>query len=190
MSTQLGLWGTGLDDAETSAAAEVFRARLGREIAYLLTISHQAGRVGYVSPSGLVHSLGVCLIEDWHMSRGKGKQGEMRAGGGMPRFVDVKLSQEDRKAFLEWHGKQTGLVTHLQCLADDGYRVGVSWSGEHQSYTVSLTGRAEGSANNGLCMTSFAGSLEMALWLALFKHIVVTDGKWDAAGLTDSGDFG
>jgi hypothetical protein len=124
------------------------------------------------------------------MARGAGKAAKDAAGQGMPRFVDVKLTAEQRVGFSTWAQRGGDLVTFLQSLADDGYRVGVAWSGEQQAYTVSLTGRADGNPNKGLCMTSFARTLETALWLALYKHCVVTEERWldDAFGSDE--DFG
>jgi hypothetical protein len=108
----------------------------------------------------------------------------------MPRFVDVKLTAEQRAAFLVWEKREGDLVTLLQSMADDGYRVGVSWSGEQQAYTVSLTCRGEGDPNNGLCMTSFAKTLSTALWLALYKHLEVTGGRWAGEASGSSEEFG
>lgn len=158
--------------------AEAIRASIAREMRYLLARSNEAGRGGYLSPAGLAHSLGVCLIEDWNMSRGKGKAGQGRAATNLPTFVDIKLTEEERENFLTALEDGLDAVKCLQTFADTGYRVGVAWSGEHQSYTVSVTCRDEESPNNGLCMTSFAGKLERAVLLAWFKHEVVCRGDW------------
>jgi hypothetical protein len=120
----------------------------------------------------------VCITEDWNMARGKGKGSAVGQGGGLPTFVDVKLSAEERENFLAWMGDDIDAVKCLQSFADDGYRVGVAWSGEHQTYTVSATCRDEESENNGLCMTSFSRSLSQAVLLAWYKHDVVCKRKW------------
>lgn len=190
MSVQLRLWDDGTDQPDDRLGVVEFRARLGREIAHLLTISTRAGGVGRLSPTGLAHSLTVCLIEDWHMSRGKSKSDGKSGGGTLPRFVDVKLTAEERDEFTSWPARDGNLVTFLQSMADDGYRVGVAWSGEQQAYVVSLTCRAEGNVNSGLCMTSFARTLETALWLALYKHLEVTGEKWLEGGFGGDEDFG
>lgn len=190
MSAQLGLWddGQGLSDNGLGHAQK--RAGLAREIRYLLTISTETGRRGAVSPTGLVHSLGVCLIEDYNMARG-GKLGkEKDAPGGLPRFVDVKLTPEQRAEFVAVKERYADSTRWLQDLADDGYRVGVSWSGEHSSYTVSLTCRDARSPNNGMCMTSFAGDLVTAIALAVYKHFVVTEERWSQVVPAGSEDFG
>lgn len=124
------------------------------------------------------------------MSRGKGKEVLKSGGTQMPRFVDVRLTAEQREEFKAWAAGGGDLVTFLQSLADDGYRVGVSWSGEQQAYVVSLTCRAAGNVNNGLCMTSFARTLETALWLAIYKHTVATEEKWVEGVFGGEEDFG
>lgn len=178
MSTQQPLPGLEGPWPENRTTAETIRASIAREMRYLLTISRDASKPYAIRQAGIVHSLGVCLIEDWDMARGKGKGGNPRQPAGMPTFVDVKLSEADRENFLTSLGDDLDAVKVLQSFADDGYRVGVSWSGEHQSYTVSVTCRDEESENNGLCMTSFAGDLSRGILLAWFKHDVVCKRKW------------
>jgi hypothetical protein len=190
MSTQLPLPGVAGQGAGYSNPADAIRASIAREIRYLLTISTDASKPFHIRQAGIAHSLGVCLIEDSNMARGAGKGGKPAAAVNMPRFVDVKLTAEQRAAFLVWEKREGDLVTLLQSMADDGYRVGVSWSGEQQAYTVSLTCRAEGDPNNGLCMTSFAKTLSTALWLALYKHLEVTGGRWAGEASGSSEEFG
>lgn len=180
MSGQLSLWSDGSNQPENGLGGHNPRASLRREMLYLLTSSRDTGRGNRIPPAGIVHSLGVCLIEDWNMTRGKGKSGQGRAGSGMPVFVDVKLTEADRENFLASLGDGVDAVRVLQSFADDGYRVGVSWVGEQQSYTVSVTCRDEESENNGLCMTSFAGDLTRGILLAWFKHDVLCQRRWKA----------
>jgi len=186
-STLPGFEGRG---GKLSTSAEALRASLAREMAYLLASSRNPCRGFSVSPAGIAHSLGVCLIEDGNMARGKGKGFESGKGAGLPTFVDVKLSSEQRENFLSWLGDDLDAVKCLQSFADQGYRVGVSWSGEHQTYTVSATCRDEESENNGLCMTSFSRSLTQAVLLAWYKHDVVCSRKWRQFDIAPTDTFG
>lgn len=190
MSDQQTSYLPGDSTPRTGGGAQSFRASLGRELSYLLTISTQASAGNKISPAGLAHSTGVCMIEDWIMARGKGGKVVEGGGGAMPRFVDIKLTAEDRRAFLAWYLKPPDLVRALQEFTDNGYRVGVSWSGTHQSYTVSLTCRDDSSPNNGACMTSFAGELARAIALAVYKHYVVASGVWSSVAGGESEEFG
>lgn len=180
----------GVGGLRNQTPTEALRAGIARELRYLLSISTDTRRTPRVNPAGVVHAFGVCLIEDSNMARGKGKGGGSVAGNALPQFVDVKLTAEQRLEFSTWKTRDGDLVTFLQSMADDGYRVGVAWSGERQSYTVSITCREAGSVNAGLCMTSFAGTLETALWLALYKHIEVTGERWLESVPGGGEDFG
>lgn len=175
---------------ENWPGASVARAAVHRSLVNMLTIGTEPGRRGGISPAGLTHSVGVAFLEMAIMARGAKKTAAVVAAGGMPRFVDVKLTAEDKMGFVGWKCTPQEIVTFLQDLCDDGYRVGCSWSSESQSYTVSLTCRNEGSPNAGLCMTSFARDLHTAVALAVYKHTVVTEERWVPEAVGDLGDFG
>lgn len=124
------------------------------------------------------------------MARGKGR-GEKQPGSVvMPRFVDVKLTAEQKSEFVDTEWTPFELVAGLQSLSDDGYRVGCSWNSEGQSYIVSLTCRNPESPNSGLCMTSYAKTVERAIALALFKHRYVTKEDWTGGAGPEGEDFG
>jgi hypothetical protein len=108
----------------------------------------------------------------------------------MPRFVDVKLTHEQRVDFASKQYSDGALVMELQKLCDSGYRIGCAWNGDSSSYTVSLTCRDPESENFNLCMTSFAGTVHTAVALALYKHREVTDGSWLGEQSSDGGFFG
>lgn len=124
------------------------------------------------------------------MARGKGSGAEGQGVSTMPKFVDIKLSQGDKADFLQQDYDDKFLITVLQSLCDDGYRVGCAWSSETQAYTVSLTCRKSDSVNAGLCMTSFAKTIRQAVGLTVYKHTVLTDENWLGAAGQGSEDFG
>jgi len=165
---------------ENRPTADAIRASIAREMLYLLTISRDAGKPYTIREAGVVHSLGVCVIEDWNMARGKSVGKGEKAGGNLPTFIDVKLDEGQREDFLAWLGDDLDAVKCLQSFADSGYRVGLAWSGEHQTYTASVTCRDEDSPNNGLCMTSFSRGLTQAILLAWYKHDVICNRQWKA----------
>lgn len=166
------------------------RAALHRSMVGLLSATRNTRRGTEQPPAGVAHMFGVFLIEEWHMARGGAKKAAPGTAAGMPRFVDVRLTAEDRNTFVGLSYTDTDLIQFLSDVTDSGYRVGCSWSGEHQSYTVSLTGREGSGVNEGLCMTSFAGTLPRAVALAAFKHTVVTAGVWLSTEEADVGAFG
>lgn len=143
-----------------------------------------------ISNAGVAHTLSVALLELTSMARGKGKQVAGSGSGSMPRFVDVALTGDEKAAFKATDWDDESNLRFLSDLVDSGYRVGVAWSGEHQAYTVSMTCRDPESPNAGLCVTSFARTLGMAVALAEFKHKVVTEGVWSEPGSSSGQDFG
>jgi hypothetical protein len=190
MSDQLELPGFTGRGSGNRTPAEVIRASIGREILYLLTISRDASRGYRITPAGVAHSLGVCLIEDWNVARGARKGKEPGIGQGVPTFVDVKLDDEERENFLAWLGDDVDALRVLQAFTDQSYRVGVAWSGEHQTYTCSVTCRDPDSSNNGLCMTSFSRVLTQAILLAWYKHDVMCQRDWAARAPKPTEGFG
>jgi hypothetical protein len=153
-----------------------------------LTIGTEASGGLKISPAGLAHSVGVCFLEMSIMARGKGKAVGAGTGAAMPKFVDVKLSVDQRQDFISKQYSDSELVMTVQKLCDSGYRIGCAWSADSSSYTVSLTCRDEDSSNFGLCMTSFANTVHTAIALAVYKHVVVTDGEW-LGGFSDADGF-
>lgn len=164
--------------------------RIRNSMLWCLTSSNEPRRPGGIGPAGLVHTLSVCLLEAEEMARGKSVEVGGKKPVGMPRFVDVLLTAEGRAQFVDWKWDHEQLVCELQRLTDSGYRVGCSWSGETQAYSVSLTCRDETSVNAGLCMTSFAKTLERAIALAVWKHTVYTEGNWLGVASATTDDFG
>jgi len=182
--------GVGRYGGEFTVGAAKKSASIHRSMVWCLTSSTEAGKGRGLTPAGLAHTFAVCLLEMAIMARGAKKVAEDTGKTGLPRFVDVKLTPEARSEFQSMSYTPQEIVAFLQGLCDDGYRVGCSWSGETQSYTVSLTCRDPKSANAGLCMTSFAGTLHMAVSLAVYKHTVYTGEKWLGDGESVAEMFG
>jgi hypothetical protein len=108
----------------------------------------------------------------------------------MPRFAEVVLTAAERDEFKNHLLSVDVCLDRLHAFAADGYRVGVSYSGERAAYVVSLTCRAKGDPNEGACMTSFAGDIGTAISLAVYKHEVVTEGVWPVGGRNSTESFG
>lgn len=178
MSAQQPLPGFEGRGPENRVGVEAVRASIAREMRYLLSISRDASKPFAIRPAGVAHSLGVCLIEDYNMARGKRRDGDDGKAGSMPTFVDIRMDQDARKRFLDWYDREIDAVKILTDLADTGYRVGCAWSGDAQAYTISLTCRTDEQPNNGLCMTSFARDLHQCVCLAWFKHSHLAKGAW------------
>lgn len=147
-------------------------------------------RVGLFTPESFVRYVCVDMGVWQSMARGKKSASASPGGAGLPRFVDIQLTAEDRKAFVSLSYSADDVLSALERIIAEGHRVGLSYSGERGAYTASLTGREAGCANEGLCMTSFAQTPLKALALAVYKHTVLTEGVWLDGGHTGGEDFG
>lgn len=180
----------GPNGGENTAGEARKSAGIRNTLLWTLTCSRYAGMRDAVSPAGVSHTFAVACVELSIMARGSGKAKDDGKSPNLPKFVDVPLSAEDKTVFKEWLPAAVDLVGWMARMCDSGYRIGSSWSGDTQSYTVSLTCRDPESGNNGLCMTSFAKDLRTAVALAQFKHEVLTRGVWVSAAERDMGEFG
>lgn len=189
--SERGSWsqGRGLQRFETEPATRRVLERIMHSFAYVLTSGTRDLRERPLAPSSLSHMLGVYVLEGWLlMARSKGR-GEGVANG-LPKFVDVRLSPEQRAEFASSVFDSDEITRAVFGLVAEGYRVGIGYSGEHGSFTVSLTGRDTGTVNDGLCMTSFAGDALTAVALAVYKHMVVCGGVWPSSQNGAKADFG
>jgi hypothetical protein len=181
---------SGLNGGENTDGAARKSAGIRNTLLWSLTCSRYASVRGQIPHTGVSHTFAVACLELEEMARGNGKPKDGEKPSGMPRFIDVPLSADDKHAFKEFLPAASDLVGWMARMCDSGYRIGSSWSGESQSYTVSLTCRDPESPNAGMCMTSFAKDLRTAVALAQFKHEVLTRGVWVSAAERDMGEFG
>lgn len=175
---------------ESTVGPKEKSARIRHTIWWCVTSEHEGAEPGFMSGRALAHTFAVCMLEYEIMARGAKKDGSQGTSATMPKFIDIKLTAEDRAQFLQERLAAHELVGALTRLCDNGYRVGCQWSGETQSYTVSLTCRNPDDPNNGFCMTSFAKTLDTAVALAVFKHTVVADTDWTSVGSSSGSEFG
>lgn len=181
---------TVLDTFRTEGGAKLPIERWRLSLERSITATRTERNPAYLRGHALCHLLGVHAIEgEIIMARGKTRKSAAETNGA-PKFVDVRLSVEQRAEFVRWQYSDKELTTWLESFVNDGYRIGFSWASEQQAYFVSLTGRDTGGPNDGLCMTSFAGDIRTAMALAFYKHTVVTEMVWAKAGTGEAGAFG
>lgn len=92
-------------------------------------------------------------------------------------FVNITVSTADKNKFDAWVGTQTvelaEIMTHI---ITSGYKLSVSLDQNNDCYICALTGTEDQRWNSKKCMTSRADSIEEAIWLAAYKHLVICDG--------------
>lgn len=95
-------------------------------------------------------------------------------------FVNITVSTADKAQFDSWVGSQnvelTEIMTHI---ISSGYKLSVSLDQNNDCYICALTGTEDQRWNAKKCMTSRADSIEEAIWLAAYKHVVICGaGDW------------
>lgn len=105
-------------------------------------------------------------------------------------FVNINLDAKQRKEIKALHeNDDVDLKTLLDNLTTDGYRVGLAYNPEKDSFTCSLTGTKAAAHNEGLCCVSHAGSAPKALIVATYKHYTICQGgSWKEHAESDA-DF-
>lgn len=177
-------------DAENSVGRDAKLSAIQRSIRWVLASNNEPRGRGQISPTGFSHTFAVCMLEWNEMARGNGKQVDQAKLTAMPTFVDIKLTADNRQRFQEWYAHERDAIKILTDFTDTGYRVGCTWSGDTQSYTVSVTCRSSEQPNNGLCMTSFAKTIHQGICLAWFKHSVLAAGAWRTYAPEESEGWG
>lgn len=92
-------------------------------------------------------------------------------------FVDLKLSQEDRK-WIDEHFDISAddFLDMLQDLLNAGYKVSISVFGVSKAVSVSITGKHPENPNNGYTLSSYAGTFERALMATWYKCFTIAKG--------------
>jgi hypothetical protein len=95
-------------------------------------------------------------------------------------FINCRLDDQQKAGFESWSLEtQDEQLDWLEALTTEGMKVSFAFDAEHDAFIVSLTGRLiEG--RNFRCVTSSRGeTLMRAVSVALFKHFVVLEQRYD-----------
>lgn len=126
-------------------------------------------------------------IERLTMARGK-QNGKKSSGLDAYSFVRCELSSEDKKAAKIWIAENTrdmGAITHD--VVAEGYKLSVSFSSDHDTFTASLTGKPD-SLNEYKTLTARHADWVVAVMTVLYKHTVMFRSKvWESEASEDDG---
>lgn len=105
-------------------------------------------------------------------------------------FVNIDLTEAQKKQVKNSYiFTEERLFELIANLADDGYKVSVSWDFANNTYTASLTGICAGCANPGHTLTGRHSNLLVCLSVLFYKHFEVCEGGvWGQRGYVQ-GDF-
>lgn len=101
------------------------------------------------------------------LSKGKEKPWNKAKWQG---FVNVKLSQEEKKAIKESLLSEEAGLEWLMNAATDGYKCSISYSIPEDVYTLSLTGQYREKPNSGITMSMRHREMIVALTALSFCH--------------------
>jgi hypothetical protein len=138
--------------------------------------------------TGDIHRLNLKLrhIEDRVLPMAKKKS---QVQSWSTKFVPLKLTKADKKAFDAWAKEQT--AQHVDALLEmvtDGWKVGFSFDGEHDTFICSATCKDEDSVNHDYCIVSRSNDAYEALFMNYYKLSVMADGN--VSKIEDEGDWG
>jgi hypothetical protein len=102
-------------------------------------------------------------------------------------FVNIELNATHRKELKKIvNDAEYDVGTLLTNLVTDGYRIGLAYNPEKDSFTCSLTAKDTAAHNEGFCMVSHSGTPIKALLTAVYKHYSIAKGaEWRDVADTD-----
>lgn len=101
-------------------------------------------------------------------------------------FARCELTAEDKKAAKAWSQIETkNLGPLLHDVGASGYKIGLSYSDEHDTWTASFSGKPDEAINELMVLTARHKDWVQALMTLLYKHTVIfKSGVWES----DDGD--
>ena len=113
-----------------------------------------------------------------------GKQNKKAPAWGAMEFINVTLTEQQKDEFKSWSKKQSASIADDigQVMVDD-YRLSCNWDDNNQCFIATLTGKEDQDFNSGKALSARSDDWYEAIALALYKHMVIFDGKkWTGEG--------
>lgn len=105
-------------------------------------------------------------------------------------FINVRLSEEQKAAFLEWDVQDSDVWDGVATYAEGGYKFNVSYSATNSSFNCTITGQPATGANSGWAVSSFAKTPYDAVRVALYKVSAVLPDVWGTYAADHQDTFG
>lgn len=91
-------------------------------------------------------------------------------------FADVDLTHEQREDFEVWCNKpDLEIYEVLPIVLSQGYKISIVFKPERDAWIATLTGMDGAPFNTNVSMSSFHQTVDQAIALALYKHLVVAE---------------
>lgn len=126
-------------------------------------------------------------LENMVMAQGKKKNGQKKPLADYT-FVRCELTSEDKKAAKIWIEENMGdLGAIIHDIVASDYKMSVSFSQDHDTFTASLTGK-EGALNEYKTLTARHADWTIAVMTVAYKHSVMFGSKvWESEDSEDDG---
>lgn len=108
-------------------------------------------------------------------------------------FINVTLSLDDRKEYLEWSQNSVAVYAALEDYCDEGRKISLAQAKNDGSYLAAMTCSNDELDDYGYCVTAYARTPGDALAVAMYKWRMMAHGNFAATWgqASDNGpDFG
>jgi len=157
---------------------------------YPRTLTVQVNKQNVVSFAGFLPSIQRTFelrdyIQDWRFTMAR-----LGTRYGV-NFVNIRIAPDNREKVLQWIlDNEADLGEMLVNLIGDNYKLSLNEDTANDCFIVAITGSDENRVNRGLCMTTRSNDLMECLFMALYKHYVMCDGKSWGEPVDKSTDWG
>ena len=94
-------------------------------------------------------------------------------------YCKVNLTREQNEVFENEHAALQINPAELDILVNDGYKISFSWDDYNSGVSASLYATNAKMEWAGYSLSAWAGDVQTALNLLLFKHFVVAEQRWE-----------
>lgn len=96
-------------------------------------------------------------------------------------YHKVNLSVEDGVTFDAWRVTQHVQFSDLDILANNSYKISLSWDAYHEGVSASLYCTDAKMEWAGYTLSAWAADVESALLLLFYKHYIMCEERWEVA---------
>ena len=115
-------------------------------------------------------------------ARSKGGKPKKQPTQGEFHFLNVNITEDMKKRVNAYWGSGNDVWEHVEQLVGGGYRVGLSFTGDTDTYTASVTNRDGPVEHRGGCLTARGGTAFAALARVVGLHYAVANEDWAEFG--------
>lgn len=93
-------------------------------------------------------------------------------------YVEIRLDTAQKELFRRWAAEQESVFDLVSAQTEAGYRFSLGWDDYNSAQMCSVTTKDKENTNAGWVLVGRGSTAELALYQALFKHLIVAKGDW------------